>query len=118
MSSENPSASNETSTETKKRRSTSIPFIVVMIIIGLVGWFRGKEIMTYLMYQQERWVQNSKVAKDKRYDEQMGAPTEGDYGWKSPDAPDLNADVKPDAEGASDDGNTQMTTAPDAETPE
>lgn len=78
-----------TSTE-KKRRSTSIPFLVIVLALGLVGFFRGKEIMTYVLYLQEKWTHDARVAQDQRYDELMGPPEEGDYGWVAPDAEGMN----------------------------
>ncbi|MCA9127589.1 MAG: hypothetical protein KDB22_10910 [Planctomycetales bacterium] len=84
--------STEKNPEVKKRRSTSIPFIIIVVILGLVGYFRGEQIMTYTMYLQEKWSHDRKVAEDQRYDKAMGPPSEGDYGWVAPDAPEEKGD--------------------------
>jgi len=70
----------------KKRRVVSIPFLIIVVIIGLVGYFRGEEIMTYAMYLQEQWKHNSEVSRDREYDKRIGPPKEGQYDWVAPDA--------------------------------
>lgn len=77
----------ENAGEKKKRRKTSIPFLIVVLILGLVGYFRGEEIMTYAIYLQEAWSHNSSVKKDREYDKQLGPAQEGQYDWVAPDAP-------------------------------
>lgn len=76
--------SSENANEGKKRRIVSIPFLIIVVILGLIGYFKGEEIMTYTMYLQEQWSHDAKVAEDQRYDELIGPPTQGDYGWVAP----------------------------------
>ena len=77
--------SSETGSEVKrKRRSTSIPFLIFVVIIGLIGYFKGEEILTYTLYLQEQWSHNSSVAEDKRRDKLAGPPKEGEFDWVAP----------------------------------
>ncbi len=50
--------SNETS-ETKKRRGTSIPLLIGFLILGAVGYVFGESIMTYAFYLQEVMIASS-----------------------------------------------------------
>lgn len=83
--------SSEKASKEKKRRVVSIPFLIIVVIIGLVGYFRGEEIMTYAMYLQEQWEHNSKVSQDRQYDKQIGPPKEGEFDWVAPDATESEA---------------------------
>jgi hypothetical protein len=44
---------------TKKRRGTSLPLIVGFLILGVVGYFFGEKIMTYVFYLQEGFIATS-----------------------------------------------------------
>lgn len=57
-----------------KRRTTSKLFLAVVIILGVIGYFKGEAIMTYAMYLQEQWIQSSKVERDKQRDRLAGPP--------------------------------------------
>jgi len=109
--------STENTPEGKKRRSTSIPFLIVVVILGLVGYFRGEEIMTYAMYLQEQWRHNSNVTEDQRYDKLVGPPKEGDYGWVTPDRPEGNKNKPAAIESPDEDGSSESPAATDSETP-
>lgn len=110
--------SSENAPEGKKRRIVSIPFLIIVVIIGLVGYFRGEEIMTYTMYLQEQWSHNWKVAEDQRYDKLMGPPKEGDYGWVSPDAPATNGNEPAATASPAEDGGSEPPAATDVESPQ
>jgi hypothetical protein len=106
----------EKAPEEKKRRVVSIPFLIIVVIIGLVGYFRGEEIMTYTMYLQEQWKHNSRVAQDQRYDKLAGPPKEGEYDWVAPDAPEVNVGAPAATESPAEDGASQPSAATEAET--
>ena len=42
------------STEPKKRKPISIGFLLVVIVLGVAGYFAGPYIMTYAMLLQEK----------------------------------------------------------------
>lgn len=84
-------SSETTPEEKRKRRSTSIPFLIFVVIIGLVGYFKGEEIMTYALYLQEQWSHNSSVAEDRRRDKLAGPAKEGEYDWVAPIAAETEA---------------------------
>jgi hypothetical protein len=107
----------ETPPEGKKRRSTSIPFLVIVVVLGLVGYFKGEEIMTYTLYLQEKWSHDWKVSKDQRYDKLIGPPEEGDYGWVAPDAPAGNEGEPAANASSTENGDSEPSAATDVDMP-
>lgn len=93
-----------------KRRSTSILFLVVVLIIGIVGYFKGEEIMTYTMYLQEQWIQNSKVAKDKQRDKLAGPPSTRNL---FPEGPHDSGDEPASVDVPSGDSGAKVSSAPE-----
>lgn len=102
--------------ERKKRRSTSIPFLIIVVILGLVGYFKGEEIMTYTLFLQEKWSHDSKVHDDRRYDKLLGPPKEGEYDWVAPDAPERKENEPTATESPAEDGGSEPSAATDSET--
>lgn len=41
-------------TNGKKPRGTSLPLVIGVVVLGLIGYFAGPSIMTYIFYLQER----------------------------------------------------------------
>ena len=45
--------------EVKKRRGTSLPLLIGLIILGIIGYYAGPTIMTYAFYLQESMIAGS-----------------------------------------------------------
>jgi hypothetical protein len=45
--------------EVKKQRGTSLPLLIGLIILGIIGYYAGPTIMTYAFYLQESMIAGS-----------------------------------------------------------